>query len=580
MNYVKINDETEYIYEMAQRLFRPSPYSGLIRDKAKENELYSLKTDFHKKYPNSNGWKIMLEIPMFDSRTQMRYMLYGFKQNQKSALVAAKYQTLDTLTFALPVTPFFCYQECLSRAQYIIFSDNPILAENIHKYLDRVVLWEATSFLHKQDLKDLDFSIFSGKTIVYYLVEHSGNDWRNTCFNAIDIIERFPQDTNVYIMTYPEKDVPLLERYPVFLSSKQDLEEEVEQLKALPSTIPTINWEVPKSPKRQEIAEGVLNKSLTWVYDASAVLRTRYLTHWAAAISQGKTNLQAHLGFEPRKIAYIHVNDIDDGFTSGLQEGFEDVFKEKLTIPFYPKEPSSISDAEYALTRPDLFLSYPVPTDPFFKLHPNLYYTSFWPRETLESNKTSVIMQLLVRHIDNLEQYHSKTEILILDIPSLWTFGIPMTFWAQLLYHLRSRYSVILATNTPAAKQHELVRNLPFDKIIKLQRKSDTPEAINIDLIIERDDVEHKKHTVRLTKGPKDSQWRHRPSQRLSVEEKIKYIKQHKGMEIKEVAITLGISESYVKKLRGLAGVSKKVPSRAPKYPKRKAVDYSVNKNS
>ena len=55
-----------------------------------------------------------------------------------------------------------------------------------------------------------------------------------------------------------------------------------------------------------------------------------------------------------------------------------------------------------------------------------------------------------------------------------------------------------------------------------------------------------------------------------------KYIKQHKDMEIKEAAIALGVSISYVKKLRGLAGVSKKVPSRAPKYPKRKPVEYSV----
>ena len=54
----------------------------------------------------------------------------------------------------------------------------------------------------------------------------------------------------------------------------------------------------------------------------------------------------------------------------------------------------------------------------------------------------------------------------------------------------------------------------------------------------------------------------------------------HKDMKLKKVAITLGISESYVNKLRGLAGVSKKVLNRAPKYPKRKAVDYSVNKNS
>lgn len=576
MDYVKNNDETEYIYRMIQRLFRPSPYSGLRRDKAKEDELYSLKDVFHKRQPNGNGWKNAIQIPMYSTHPQTRYMLYGFKKNGKSALVAAQYRTHETLSYALPETPIFCYQEWVRSAQYIVFSDNPILAEIIQKHFDQEPLWSVASFLRQQDLKDLDFTIFSGKNIIYYLVEHSGNDWKNTCINAFDIIKRFPKDSQVYIMSYPETDVPSLERYPVFLSSKQNLEEEVERLKNLPSILPSINWKVPKSPKRLEIAEGVLDKTLTWVYDASAVLRTQYLTHWAAAISQGKPNLQAHLGFAPRKIAYIYVNDIDDCFSSGLQEGFEDVFKEKLPHPSHHQNPSSISDAEYALTRPDLFLSYPVHTDPFFKFHQNFYYSSFWPLATLENNKTSVVMHLLARCIDNLEGHHSGTEILILDIPSLWTFGIPMTFLAQLLYDLRSRYSVILATNTPTPMQKSQVRNLPFDKIIRIQRQTDTAEGTNIDLVFERDDIEHKKHTVRLAKGPKDRQWRHRPSQRLSVKEKIMYIKQHKGMEIKEVAIALGVSISYVKKLRGLAGVSKKVPSRAPKHPKRKSVVYSI----
>ena len=576
MDYVKINDETEYIYKMIQRLFRPSPYSGLRRDKAKEDELYSLKEEFSKRQPHGNGWENAVQIPMFDSCTQTRYMLFGFKQSGKSALVAAQYRTRETLSYALPETPLFCYQEWLRPTPYIVFSDNPILAEFIHQQFNREPLWKATSFLRKQDLKDLDFSIFSGKNIVYYLVEHSGYDWRNTCLNAVDIIERFPQDANIYIMSYPETDVPTLERYPIFLSSKQNLQEEVERLKNQPANLSSVNWNIPKPPQRQEIAEGFQDKTLTWVYDASAVLRTQYLTHWAVAISQGEANMQGHKGFTPRKTAYIYVNDIDDGFISGVKTGSEDVFKKKFTIPSYPNDPNSISEAEYVLTHADLFLNYPVPPDPFFKFHPNFYYTSFWPLATLENDKTSVAMQLLARCIDNLGQHHSGTEILILDIPSLWTFGIPMTFWAQFLYNLRSRYSVILATNTPTSMQKSRIRNLPLDKIVRIQRQTDTAEGTNIDLIFERDDIEHKKHTVRLTKGPKDRQWRHRPSQRLSVEEKIKYIKQHKGIEIKEVAIALGVSISYVKKLRGLAGVSKKVPSRAPKNSKVKPVDYSI----
>ena len=560
-----------------QKLSRPAPVAGLPRDKRKENELYFSKGIFRKNNPSSGGWKTVTKIPMYDSILGIHYQVYCFSQNHKNAFVAAQYHGHETLSFALPKTPVFCYQEWLRSAQYVVFSDNPLLADSIQKHLNHESLWMATSFLQKEDLKDLDFSIFSGKTIIYYLVEHSGNSWKEICFNADDVIDRFPKDTEVYVVSFPEKDVSILRSgYPVFLSSKQSFKEEVERLNTHTSTLSSINWQVPKSPERQEITEGFQDKTLIWVYDASTVLRTQYLTHWAAAISQGKANLQTHSGFMPRKISYIYVNDIDDGFTSGLQTGFEDVFKKELTIPSHPKDPNSTSEAEYALTRPDLFLSYPVPVDPFFKIHHTFYYISFWPRATVESDKTSVAMQLLARCIDNLGQHHSGTEILILDIPSLWTFGVPMTFWAQFLYNLRSRYSVILATNTPTSMQKSQIRNLPLDKIVRIQRQTDTAEGTNIDLIFERDDIEHKKHTVRLTKGTKDRQWRHRPSQRLSVKEKIMYIKQHKGMEIKEVAIALGVSISYVKKLRGLAGVSKKVPSRAPKYPKRKPVEYSV----
>ena len=172
------------------------------------------------------------DIHMFDSRSGIRYMLYGFTNDHKNALVAAQYRTQDTLHFALPETPVFCYQESLSKVPYIVFSDNPIFAEAIQRHLEREPSWSATSFLQKSDLKDLDFSVFSGKTVIYYLVEHSGDDWRTSCLNALDIIDRFPEDTTVYVMSYPEtNNCPDIAKYPVFLSTKQQFEKEVEELK-------------------------------------------------------------------------------------------------------------------------------------------------------------------------------------------------------------------------------------------------------------------------------------------------------------------------------------------------------------
>ena len=578
MNYIKINDETEYIYWMLQKLFRPSPITGFVRDEGKEKELYSSKDIFRKNLPASAAWKIVAQIPMYASRSGIRYQLYCFSKNNKTAFVAAQYHDQETLSFELPQTPVFCYQDWLDRAHYVVFSDNPLIAASIQNQLQHEPLWIATSFLQKQDLKDLDFSVFAKKTVVYYLVEHSANDWKNTCLNASDIINRFPEDTEVYIISYPENDVSILRSgHPVFLSNRQQFEEEVRQLEKQSVNLQSVNWNTPQPIKRKQIVEGMLEKTLTWIYDSSTAFRTQYLTQWAVAISQGKTNLQYHQIHPVRKTAYLYVNEFDDGFITGIQMGMESVWETELPSPPLPLKPASVSDAWLILNQPDLFLSYPPkPEDPFHKVQQNFFYTSFWPNATLENNKTSVAIQLLIKFMDNLEQYHPDVEIVVCDIPQLWMMGIPFANLMQFLYYVRSRYSVILATNIPMVKQRDLIRNLPFDKIIRLQRKSDTPEATNIDLIFERDDIENKIHTVRLMRNRQDKFWKHRAVRKLSVKEKIQYIKQHKDMELKKVAIALGISESYVKKLRGLAGVSKKVPSRAPKYPKRKPVEYSV----
>ena len=94
MNYVKINDETKYIYGMIQRFFRPSPQSAFPRDAAKEKELYGLKDTFHKARPNGDNWKNTIYIPMFDSRSGIRYMLYGFSKDHKNAFVGSGYCTV------------------------------------------------------------------------------------------------------------------------------------------------------------------------------------------------------------------------------------------------------------------------------------------------------------------------------------------------------------------------------------------------------------------------------------------------------------------------------------------------------
>ena len=109
-----------------------------------------------------------------------------------------------------------------------------------------------------------------------------------------------------------------------------------------------------------------------------------------------------------------------------------------------------------------------------------------------------------------------------------------------------------------------------------MRRRHSAPESISIDLIFERDDRRKEEKIERLTKGANDKQWKIRVPKKLSVKQKMEYVAKHRDDKIRDVAKALGIAESYVKKLRVLAGVSKKVTNRAPKNSKRKAVDYSL----
>lgn len=580
MKYLKVNDETEYIYWVVQKFFLPPPITGFSRDKAKEQEFYALKTPFKKQMPHACGWKLTDEIPMYDGRSGIRYRVYSFCNNEKNAIVSALYQDDGSLSYGHPETPIFFGQQGISTVLYIVFSDNLIIAKNLQANLQLLSthpVWAAVSFLQKSDLQKLDFSIFSGKTIIYHLVEHSGNDWRDACLNAADIIKLFPKDATVYVMSYPERNVNPHNPFPaVFLSTREYFEEEVNELQKQPANISTIRWSTPRPLEHPQISAGLLARTLTWIYDAGARDRTLFLTQCAASLSQGSASIQSHKRFSPRKTAYLYINADDDGFASGIQEAFECMFDQKYANPQPPVAPSSISDAEMILCKRDMFLSYPLAESPFSKIKPNFFYTLFWPGITQGKTIASAMMELLNRVFENLTRFHSDIEIIFLDIPFLWSYGIPITKLMSFFYFIRSQYTVILSTNAPGEKRHGAINNLPFDKIIQMQRERSESTDIAINLIYERDDINRQKRIERLIKGIKDKRWKNRPIKKMTVKEKLQYVTRHRNDPLQEIAENLGISISYVKKLRGLAGVSNKIPARAPKHPRRKPADYSI----
>ena len=78
---------------------------------------------------------------------------------------------------------------------------------------------------------------------------------------------------------------------------------------------------------------------------------------------------------------------------------------------------------------------------------------------------------------------------------------------------------------------------------------------------VERDDIKRKNKTIKLIKAYADQQWKMR-TVKTSTSEKLQYIKKYQNKTIKNIALALGISESYVKKLRREAGIAKEIPAR------------------
>ena len=579
MDKLKLNDDTLYIHRMVQNIPLATPLENFKRDKDAEAQFYKITDTFHPNSPaHPSGWKLIKKISMDAPDSGISYMLYHFEKDHKTVLVTAVHITANSSVYRRIDTPVFLYQKLLSR-RYIVFTDNILWAHSIcHNVCRWQPLWTATSFLEDSDIAKLDFSIFEYKTVVYCLIDRPGLPWDRACDKAIKIINSFPETANVYIMTCPlhSTHLPFDPAYNVFLSSREHLEEEIRKLHTNPPPPPPItevNWMVPPSISRREIAEGVLEKTVTLLCGASSCDRTLYLTHWAASISQGKTNIQAGKKTERQKVAYIYANPESNDFLSGLKDSMKLITGNEFEEPALTASPATVLEAEELLRAVDFFRYYPVSDIPAFKISSNVLYALFYPHPTPTANITAVMFQLLKRVTENLDRHHPDVKLLILDIPLLWKFDISKPQMELFLYSLRSQYAVILSVNDA---EEQIVSNLPLDSMIRMRRRHSSPADTSIDLIFERDDRRHKEQVVRLIKGINDKQWKIRVGKKLSVKKKLEYVIKHRGDHIRDVAKTLGISESYVKKLRGLAEVSKKVPGRAPQKNKHKPVEYSI----
>ena len=223
--------------------------------------------------------------------------------------------------------------------------------------------------------------------------------------------------------------------------------------------------------------------------------------------------------------------------------------------------------ASYLIKAYNMFNIYPGIIVPFKKFQSdNFYYSMFFPEETLTGNRGDSLKIILVKMIQSL---NCDVQMLVLDLPS-WCSDLlcETTDW---LYDLRSQYTVVISCNNLSPKKVSKIHNLPNDRIIRMQRNPCQPDSISLDLHVERDDIKRKNKVIKLIKTYTNQQWKKR-AVKTSVSEKLQYIAKYPRKPIKDIALTLGISESYVKKLRRQAGIAQEIPARGYRHFKKPVV--------
>lgn len=554
------NDISERILRMVINLPGPAYICSLPRNKKMETYLYEHKTvsndELHKLGLNEI-WKKTAGVRI-DKLCAVKYILTAYTLNNEAVFVTKMNENFEKIPSNY-YCPFYNGMT-IPISEYIIFTDNIFWACSIlgnDYYRNPPII---SPLLEDDQLDKLDFSVFEKKKIFYVLFTHSGKNWRETCFTAERIAAKFPKTSEVSFISLPFCFSGIArELQPIFISTYDQFKKELEHLNTTPDTndILSVFWRIPNSPARKEITNDLWERTITFMYGCSRSDSTMYLVNMAAALSQGKPHIQNYPVQKPIKVAYIYVGTE----TEEVKREIPNAFKKLLDISLPPLQDSIATDyavdASCFIAADNMFNIYPGIIVPFKKFQSdNFYYSIFFPEKTLTENIGDSIKIILVKMVQAL---NGNVQMLVLDLPS-WCSDLlcETTDW---LYDLRSQYTVVISCNNLSPKKVSKIHNLPNDRIIRMQRNPCQPDSISLDLHVERDDIKRKNKTIKLIKAYADQQWKMR-TVKTSTSEKLQYIKKYQNKTIKNIALALGISESYVKKLRREAGIAKEIPAR------------------
>lgn len=594
MNYIELNDEMKYLSDLLQqyilrRGWTTIPYprdfqaeNNRIRDSEQCMDEQSLLVP----YKNKDS------ITMISHKRSSRFYLHAkFTDSSNSYRILLPYRSLPRLNVrpSLPDKNCFFNEYLIEDAvPAILFIDDVQLANsfNLPWQMLQLQFPVVSYWALNDDPQDLDWKLFKGKRIYYFLIEHSGRNRSETWHHALKILNfmKPKEDTN----GGPEVIFITLEgnhAVPMFSSEKQFrtmCEQEAEISRPLELGV---QWRgVPQPISRTTILPPfVLNQTATLFHSGEPSTQTKLLLSMAVAASQGHRWLNETVEpTAPVKVAFIHeARPHDDIFFRELREHFQRLYPDvDLPLPVPGRVPQSLEEASYLLLQKQ-FIPYPELSDSFRQ---GLYQNNFHYFVYSLPQQHHVLLRDLIY---NLKKYNPDVKVVFIDTFSLFPMLKSPDLLAsfnKILFQWRSELTIIFSTSSSGQHISSSVYNFPFDSIIQVQnRKAETFKDQNLFLVFERygspnQSCIRKRMYLKHSQGSK--YWTQQKRSVSSKQEILSFLKRYKQYTESQLAMKLGISISYVKKLKREAGLVHPRSGQAPKCAMRIRVPGSATDQS
>ena len=580
MDYIELNDQMQYLsYRLLNHMLR----SGIInmplpRNFQEENRIIKegqSRLDCNKDkitFPIRNKYTIAITM-LSCNRKECFYLFPRLsKDNQHRLLLPQSGVRHSDGTFEnmviLPKKNCFFNEYLIDEALYksLLFIDDVHLANICDRVWEYPNLGEYPLISYwalDDDPKDLDWTLLKGKRIYYLLLEHSGRDRRKTLLHAQKILNLMKSEENdkslevIFISLEGNHNVPMFSSEEQFRKACE-LETEVSR----PLELGVLWKEESHSVSRTMILPPfILNQTATLFHGGEPATQTKFLLNMAVAASQGHRWLNETVELTaPMKVAFIHeVRPHDDTFFRELREHFQRLFPNvDLPLPVLGQAPQSVEEASYLLLQKQ-FIPYPELNDSFRQ---GLYQNNFHYFIYSSPQQHHVLLQSLIY---NLEKYNPDVKVVFIDTFSLFPLlrnSDIVVFLTQMLFQWRSELTIIFSTPVLGEQVYSHVYNFPFDTIIQVQKqKTECLEDQKVLLVFERYDNPNqscircirKKMYLKHPKGSK--YWTQQKQSASSKQEMLSSLKRYKQYTESQLAMKLGISISYVKKLKREAGL-------------------------